>query len=96
MSMKSRLAFLQQHVLPALVCFALAVVLAKLDWLQGIENSTLDVRTRFRTQYFPTQPRDDTASRSPAAAISGRNELYTTIAQPNVRLAIRKSPPPNR
>lgn len=46
-------------VLAPLVCFALALGFAQTDWFQSLENSTLDLRTRWRTQWFPTQPRDD-------------------------------------
>lgn len=60
--MKSSLAFFRQHVLPALVCFGVALLLAlKAEWFQTIENLTLDVRTVLRTDYFPTKPRDDVA-----------------------------------
>jgi adenylate cyclase len=59
--MKSSLALLKQHVLPALVCFALAALLAQMDWLQRVENLTLDARTRLRAQFYPTVSRDDFA-----------------------------------
>ena len=59
--MKPSFAFFQQHVLPAFVCFALALALAQPEWFQRFENLTLDARTRIRAQYFPTQPRDDVA-----------------------------------
>ena len=62
--MKSRLAFLPQHVLPALVCFALALASAQTDWLQRVENVTLDTRAKLRARYFPTHPRDDDPSRA--------------------------------
>ncbi len=57
--MKSCLAFLKQHVLPALVCFGLALALAQMDSFQRFENVTFDARARLRTRYFPTNPRDD-------------------------------------
>ena len=59
--MKSRLAFLQQHVLPAFVCFGFALWLAKWDWIERIENITLDARTQLRTAYYPTLGRDEFA-----------------------------------
>lgn len=57
--MKPRLAILKQHIFPALACFALAAGLAQADWFQTVEALTLDLRTRARTAYFPTDPRDD-------------------------------------
>ena len=57
--MKPRLAISPAAVLPPLVCFALALALAQTEWFQSLENSTLDVRTRARADYFQTQPRDD-------------------------------------
>ncbi len=57
--MKPRLAFFQKHLLPALVCFGLALALAQTEWLQTIENASLDVRAKFRARKFPTHPRDD-------------------------------------
>jgi len=57
--MKNRFAILRDHVLPALVCFILAAWLAQANWFQNIEGVTLDLRTRARTDYFPTNPRDD-------------------------------------
>ena len=59
--MKPSFAFFKHHVLPALGCFVAAGLLAQMDWLQRFENLTLDARTRFRAQHFPTQPRDDVA-----------------------------------
>src|SRR6185369_17723684 len=59
--MNSRLVFLKQHLLPALVCFGLALAIAQTEWLQKIENITLDARTRLRAKVAPTKPRDDVA-----------------------------------
>ncbi len=50
-------AFFRQHALPAVLCFGLALVLMPV--LERFENVTLDARAKFRTRYFPTQPRDD-------------------------------------
>lgn len=52
--MKSSLAFFKQHVLPALVCFGLALLLAQTESLQQIENVTLDWRTQLRDKGWPT------------------------------------------
>ena len=49
--MKPSFAFFKQHVLPAFVCFAVALLLAQPEWFQRFENLTLDARTRFRAQY---------------------------------------------
>lgn len=57
--MKLRLAIFKDHVLPALVCFGVALALAQMEWLQRFENITLDARARLRTRFFPTNPRDD-------------------------------------
>ncbi len=57
--MKSRFAFFKEQVLPALLCFGLAVALAQMEWLQKIENITLDSRAKLRVEFFPTHPRDD-------------------------------------
>ncbi len=59
--MKSSLAFFKQHVLPALVCFALAYAVGQTEWVQRVANLTLDSRTKFRAHFFPTKPRDDVA-----------------------------------
>jgi len=57
--MKPRIAFFKEHVLPALVCFVLALALAQTDWMQRFENVTFDARAKLRARYFPTHPRDD-------------------------------------
>ncbi len=59
--MKSRLAFFLQHVLPALVCFSLALLLAQTDWIERVENITLDARTQLRAKFYPTLGRDEFA-----------------------------------
>src|SRR5207253_11301873 len=56
---KSSLASFQQHVLPALVCFALVLLLAQARWFQRFENVTFDARASLRARYFRTAPRDD-------------------------------------
>ena len=57
--MKFRLAFFKEHLLPALACFGLAFGLAQTEWLQRVENITLDARAQLRMRFFPTHPRDD-------------------------------------
>ena len=59
--MKFRLEFFKEHLLPALVCFGLAFAMARTEWLQRVENLTLDARTRLRSQFYPTLPRDEFA-----------------------------------
>ena len=95
--MKSSLAFFQKHILPALVCFGLALALAQTEWLQRVENLTLDARTRLRTNFFPTPPRDDVvliAIDQPSLNLLGRWPwprgfhgefmLYAGLASPSV------------
>ncbi len=59
--MRPVLKFLQQHVLPAGVCFGGAFILAQLGWLDRIENLTLDARTRLRAAVRPTPVQDQLA-----------------------------------
>jgi adenylate cyclase len=51
--MKSSVAFLRDHVLPASLCFGLAIVLMRIDALQRIEWLTLDQRTHYRAAHQP-------------------------------------------
>ncbi len=46
-------------MLPALVCFVLALAFAQTDWLKRFENVTFDSRAQVRARFFPTHPRDD-------------------------------------
>lgn len=56
--MKTRVAFAKQHILPALVFFGVAWLLSLANWMQGIENQTLDLRTKLRASYqSPVDPR---------------------------------------
>ena len=59
--MKSSLAFLNQHILPALVCFGAALALMQTTLLQRVENLTLDERTRVRTHFDTLTPADELA-----------------------------------
>lgn len=45
---------LQRHVLPALIAFTAAFGIAKTDLLERVENATLDLRTRWRATWRPT------------------------------------------
>ncbi len=56
--MKFGPAALKRHVLPALVAFAAAFVLARSDLAERIEDATLDLRTRLRAKLRPTPPND--------------------------------------
>ncbi len=49
--MKSSFAFLRLFVLPALVCVTVAWLLSLAGWMAGVENITLDLRTRFRARF---------------------------------------------
>ncbi len=51
--MKFLLGFLKQNVLPAALCFGLALALAQTTWLQNIQYQALDVRTRWRAKHQP-------------------------------------------
>lgn len=59
--MKSRWTFLEQHVVPALVCFGVAFALSATTLFQRIENLTLDERTRWRTHFDTIRPSDELA-----------------------------------
>jgi adenylate cyclase len=54
--MKSSVAFLRQHVLPAVVCFGVALLLGRMEFFQRLENETLDQRTKLRAFLRPTVP----------------------------------------
>lgn len=59
---KRTASILQEHVLPVLVCFGLAFALGATEWIQRLENTTLDQVTRFRAsdtirdKFFKDQP----------------------------------------
>ncbi|MBL9187003.1 MAG: adenylate/guanylate cyclase domain-containing protein [Opitutaceae bacterium] len=56
--MTSRPAFFRHQLAPALICLGLAWALGQSQWLQRIEDVTLDFRTRFRAaNQEPPDPR---------------------------------------
>lgn len=56
--MTPRPAFFRQQLVPALIFLGLALALAQSNWLQRIEDVTLDFRTRYRaTNQTPPDPR---------------------------------------
>lgn len=57
--MKPGFAFARQFVLPSAVFFGVAWLLAPLDWIDRVENLTLDVRTRLRADWRPSPPPED-------------------------------------
>jgi adenylate cyclase len=59
--MKSSLAYLKQHILPALICCGAALALTQTTLVQRIENLTLDERTRLRAMLEVTLPADEMA-----------------------------------
>jgi adenylate cyclase len=56
---KSSLAFLRQHVLPASLCFALALTVATTELFHRVDNVTLDQLTKLRAQLHPTPPLEE-------------------------------------
>ena len=65
--MRPRLAFFQQHVLPAVVCFGAALWLDQTSLVQRMENLTLDERTKLRSHW-------NSAVASDALALVGIDE----------------------
>lgn len=65
--MKPRLAFFQQHVLPAVLCFGAALWLTQTNLLHRVENVTLDERTKLRSSW-------NSAVASDAMALVGIDE----------------------
>ena len=44
--MKTFFAFVKQHLFPAVVAMTLALLLGLSEWMQNVENMTLDLRTK--------------------------------------------------
>lgn len=66
--MKSSLAPLQRHVVPALLAFGAAWAVLQSDFAQRIENAVLDWQTRLRAEWRPNQ-------RVPELLLVGIDEL---------------------
>src|SRR5262245_17109919 len=49
--MKSGLAFLRDHAVPAIVAFLIALALSQMEWVRRFESVTLDRRTVERAKY---------------------------------------------
>ena len=51
--MKTFFAFVKQHVFPAVVAMTLSLLLGLSEWMQNVENMTLDLRTKSRVLWQP-------------------------------------------
>jgi CHASE2 domain-containing sensor protein len=51
--MKTFFAFVKQHVFPAVIAMTLALLLGLSEWMQNVENLTLDLRTKSRVSWQP-------------------------------------------
>ena len=51
--MKTFFAFVKQHLFPAVVAMTLALLLGLSEWMQNVENMTLDLRTKSRVLWQP-------------------------------------------
>src|SRR5688572_9700681 len=57
--MKSALTTLREQILPSVVCFGLAFLLTKTDFVDRIENLTLDQMTKLRAWMKPQLAHED-------------------------------------